>query len=356
MRDERVKSLAKALFFVAVIVSVVLAIFNCIERISGAKNLKSITKYTENDNGIEENKVVNAQNDENKAPFVLHKQGRGAVCIEQSTKRILFEDGAHDKCYPASTTKILTALVALENLELDRIVTVPAEAQGVEGSSLYLKAGQKITVEDLLLGLMLRSGNDAAVTLATETCGDVKSFAKLMNEKARSVGAVNSHFSNPHGLDDKTHYTTAYDMALITANAYENEDFCRIVNTKQAKIEIDGEPCYIANKNKLLKTYEGANGVKTGYTKKSGRCFVGGAFRDGMQVISVVFNHGDMWNDTVRMLDFCFEYFEMTPVEQALLSDGKNVVEWNAGALEAQDWTKLRFPLRKDGSEKLVAA
>lgn len=355
MRDERVKSLSKALVFVVVIVTVLLTIFSCIGYTKDVKSVESILKHTENDNCIEENQVTNAQNDENKAPFVLHKQGRGAVCIEQSTKRILFEDCAHDKCYPASTTKILTALVVLENLELDRIVTVPAEAQGVEGSSLYLKAGQKITVEDLLLGLMLRSGNDAAVTLATETCGDVKSFAKLMNEKARSVGAVNSHFSNPHGLDDKTHYTTAYDMALITANAYENEDFCRIVNTKQAKIEIDGEACYIANKNKLLKTYEGANGVKTGYTKKSGRCFVGGALKDGMQVISVVFNHGDMWNDTVRMLDFCFDNFEMTPVEQALLSDGKNVVEWNAGVLEAQDWTKIRFPLRKDGSEKLVA-
>ena len=248
----------------------------------------------------------------------------------------------------------MTAILAIENLPLEKIVTVPKAAEGVEGSSIYLRCGQKISVRDLLFGLMLRSGNDAAVALAIETSGSVEDFATLMNLKAKSVGAVNSHFSNPHGLDDKTHYTTAYDMALIAAYAYQNDEFCKIASAKKATINVDGENRYIANKNKLLAIYDGANGVKTGYTKRDGRCLVGGAKREGMQVVSVVFNHSDMWNDTVRMLDFAFDNFKMTPIEQGLLSKGENKVICPSVLLENDDWSRVYYPMKKDGSERLV--
>ncbi|MDE6302172.1 MAG: D-alanyl-D-alanine carboxypeptidase, partial [Clostridia bacterium] len=281
------------------------------------------------------------------------QSARGGVLIEQSTRRVLLDEDMHIKCYPASTTKVLTALVVLNNLPLDRVVKVPKAAEGVEGSSIYLRAGQKITVEDLLFGLMLRSGNDAAVALAIETAGSVENFALMMNETATMLGAHNSHFVNPHGLHDDNHYTTAYDLAMITASAYENEDFVRIVSSKKAKITVDGVATYIGNKNKLLTLYEGANGVKTGYTKRSGRCLVGGASRDGMQLITVVFNYNDMWNDTIRMLNYGFDNYEMKPIDNTLLEYKKGLIpiEFDRPFGMAEGQFNARYPLRRDGSE-----
>lgn len=348
------KIIRKTLLVIAILIVSALVVFGGISGIYSLSNDKSILKIVKNDNTDLENAAKQTIFDENDESFVLQKQGRGAVCIEQSSRRVLYDENMRDKCYPASTTKILTAILAIENLPLEKIVTVPKAAEGVEGSSIYLKCGQKISVRDLLFGLMLRSGNDAAVALAIETSGSVEDFATLMNRKAKSVGAVNSHFSNPHGLDDKTHYTTAYDMALITAYAYQNDEFCNIASAKKATINVDGENRYIANKNKLLAIYDGANGVKTGYTKRDGRCLVGGAKREGMQVVSVVFNHSDMWNDTVRMLDFAFDNFKMTPIEQGLLSKGESKVICPSAMLENADWSRVYYPMKKDGSERLV--
>ncbi len=280
------------------------------------------------------------------------KGGSGKVVIEQSSRRVLFGDGEDVKCYPASTTKVLTALVALKNLPLDRVVTVPKEAAGVEGSSIYLKAGQKITVEDLLYGLMLRSGNDAATALAIETAGSVQAFAGMMNDMAKEIGAKNSNFVNPHGLHDDMHYSTARDLAIITAEAYELEDFKRIVSSKLKKIAVDGEEVVIANKNKLLKLFDGANGVKTGYTKKSGRCLIGGAKREDMQLISVVLNCPDMWNESEKLLDFGFENFDMVPLDSALITqtdEGRlRPVEISAPYDVTADWKDMYYPLAKD--------
>ena len=276
------------------------------------------------------------------------------MVIEQSSKRVLYDEGMNEKCYPASTTKVLTALCVLENLPLDKIITVPKEAEGVEGSSIYLKEGQKISVKDLLLGLMLRSGNDAAVTLAVATSGNIRNFANLMNETAKRCGADGSNFVNPHGLHDEMHYTTAYDLALICAKAYENEDFCKIVSTSKAKITVDDEARYIGNKNKLLHLYDGANGVKTGFTKKSGRCLVSGAKRSGMQVVGVVLNHSDMWNDTIRMLDFAFDNYYMCPLDEAMLTSGENEIRVKAKQNVAGNWQDLGYPLKRDGSERLI--
>lgn len=278
----------------------------------------------------------------------------GKVLIEQTSKRVLFGENENAKLYPASTTKVLTALCVLNNLPLDRIVKVPKEAEGVEGSSLYLRAGQNITVEDLLFGLMLRSGNDAAIALAIETSGSVQDFASLMNKTAKECGATNSNFVNPHGLQDENHYTTALDLAKITVKAYENPDFVRIGSSMTRIITVDGVETVIANKNKMLKNYNGANGVKTGFTKASGRCLVSGAKREDMQLMSVVLNCGDMWNESVRLLDFGFDNFYMIPLDNALLTSGATEICVDFVATVDHNWHDMKYPIRKDGTEKLI--
>lgn len=345
----------KAVVMAIAIVCLTIAIISSFSIGNVVYPIKSILKNDKNENYISKNLDENTKNAINDEILqTVNRGASGAVCIEASSRRVLYTDGKDEVCYPASTTKVLTALIALERLPLDKIVTVPEIAEGVEGSSIYLKAGDTITVEDLLFGLMLRSGNDAAVTLATEVAGGIDEFASLMNGKAKMLGARNSHFVNPHGLHDENHYTTAYDLALICATAYENHDFVRIVGTKQRKIEVSGEARYIANKNKLLKLFEGANGVKTGFTKKSGRCLAGGAKRGDMQLITVVLNHGDMWNDTVRMLNFGFDNYEMIPLDNALLTSGNNVVKVKVNQTVTANWQDVKYPLKKDGSEKLV--
>lgn len=343
----------KIVIMAACIVCLTMALISSILMPKADFKHKSILKNLKNENNITQNEDINTQN----IPTLvepLKKQNRGAVVIEQSSRRVLYSDGMNERCYPASTTKVLTALCVLNNLPIEKIITVPKEAEGVEGSSIYLKAGEKISVKDLLLGLMLRSGNDAAVTLAIATSGSVEQFANLMNKTAEECGAINSHFVNPHGLNDEMHYTTAYDLALICAKAYENDDFVKIVSAKKAKITVDGEDRYIGNKNKLLNIYDGANGVKTGYTKKSGRCLVSAAKRDGMQVISVVLNHSDMWNDSVRMLDFAFDNYYMCPLDNALFTSGESVVKVQIKQNVTEDWRNVCYPLKKDGSERLV--
>ncbi len=345
-----------------VVLLVVLAIFTSFLGMSGENNVKSILKTSKNCNTIAQSegsfsKVESVTKCQAEATFSqkARQTTKGGVVIEATTKRVLFDEGMNVKCYPASTTKVLTALCVIENLPLEKIVTIPKEAVGVEGSSLYLKEGQKILVEDLLFGLMLRSGNDSAVALAIETSGTVEAFATLMNETAKKCGAVNSHFVNPHGLHDDNHFTTAYDLALITAKAYEYESFCRFAGAMGARITVDGEKTYIANKNKLLKLFEGANGVKTGFTKKSGRCLVGGAKRENMQLISVVLNYPDMWNDTVRMLKYGFDNYKMTSLDEALLfkQNASKTIEIFSSQNCAENWQNVKYPLRKDGSEYL---
>lgn len=238
----------------------------------------------------------------------------GEVVMEVSSGRVLHAVGERERKYPASTTKILTALVVLESLPLDLTVRIPAQAAGVEGSSVYLKAGEEFTVEELLYALMLRSGNDAAVALALAAGGSIPRFASMMNERAKACGAEDSNFVNPHGLHDDGHYTTALDLARITAEAYKNADFRRIVSTRSTVIGEGESRRYLANKNKLLGTFEGANGVKTGYTKKSGRCLVGGAMRDGMQLVGVVLDRYDMWAAMKELLTRAFDAYEMRDV------------------------------------------
>lgn len=271
------------------------------------------------------------------------------VVIEQSTGRVLDEYNKDVPLPIASTTKIVTALVVLEHANVDEEVVIPREAQGVEGSSIYLKAGDVYTVKDLLYGLMLRSGNDAAVALAIHVSGSIESFSNLMNEKALSIGALNTRFTNPHGLHDDKHYSSAYDMAIITANAYNNPTFCEIASSKRYLLKGN----YIYNKNKLLTIYEGADGVKTGYTTKSGRCLVSSSMRNGMRVICVVLNCYDMWDKSMELMNKAHQNFLMTNVasveDTVDISVYKGVQSTVSGGLK----NDLYYPLRKDEEDEI---
>ena len=231
-----------------------------------------------------------------------------AECVmEAGTRRILYERNAEARLPMASTTKILTAVTVLENCQdIKERFEIPAEAAGVEGSSVYLKSGDVYSVEDLLYGLMLRSGNDCAESLALHTSGSIEAFALRMNETAQKAGALSSNFVNPHGLPCTDHYTTARDLNLIACYAMHSTEFRTIVSTKYY------EPCHWANKNKMLRNYEGAVGVKTGYTKQAGRCLVTAAERNGMTLVCTVLNCPMMYERSAELLDDAFKAYERT--------------------------------------------
>lgn len=245
------------------------------------------------------------------------------IVMETSTLRVLHEKNTSKKMYMASTTKILTCLVAIENMNMSDIITITNNEVGIEGSSIYLQAGEKLTVKDLLYGLMLRSGNDCAVAIANNCSGDVQKFADLMNITAKRIGANNSNFVNPHGLHDDNHYTTAYDLALISCFAMNNSTFREIVSTKSINIPFTTQNCkrHLVNKNKMLSEFEGSNGIKTGYTKKAGRCLVSSCFRDGMELVCVVLNCQPMFERSKELLATNFSNYHMQK-----LVDSNNIV------------------------------
>lgn len=248
----------------------------------------------------------------------LSLSARAAILIDADSKTVLCEKNARERLGEASTTKIMTALVVSEAMELDRTVSIPYEAVGTEGSSVYLRAGELMSVRDLLYALLLESANDAAVALAILCAGSIEAFADKMNQKADSIGLCDTHFKNPHGLYDEDHYTTAYDLALISAVSLENEELCAIFSTKKATIPLgvtkenpQGEGSrYLHNHNKMLSLYDGAIGVKTGFTKKTGRCLVSAARRDGMTLVAVTLNASNDWHDHCAMLDYGFQNYE----------------------------------------------
>lgn len=239
-----------------------------------------------------------------------------AILVDGDTGKVLYEKSADEKAYPASTTKIMTALITLETLEkydspIEQKVEIPKDAEGVEGSSLYLKAGEKISIEDLLYGLMLVSGNDSAVALADVIGGDRENFVTMMNDKAAALHCRNTHFANPNGLFDENHYTTARDMAIIACEAMKNETFRKIVATSDHKAERE-ESTYLTfhNKNKTISQFDGGNGIKIGYTKASGRTLVASASRNGRTMIAVVMSAPDWFNDAYRLMEMGFDMSE----------------------------------------------
>lgn len=282
---------------------------------------------------------------------------RSAVLIEASGKNIIYEKNANVRLPMASTTKIMTSLVVLGNRNLDDIVEVSQVAVGTEGSSVYLQANEKLTVSDLLYAMMLESANDAAAALAIEVGGSIEGFAEMMNEKARDIGCTNTHFANPHGLDNEEHYTTALELALITAEAMKNEDFKKIVSTVQHTIPQNGGGVRILiNHNRLLREKNIGDGgyiigVKTGFTKKCGRCLVSAAERDGVTVIAVTLSAPDDWNDHRLMLSLGLDSYENRILaEEGALSYAVPVTGGNENFVTAVNDSSVSVILPKNAS------
>ncbi len=244
-----------------------------------------------------------------------------AALFDPTSGCFLHLKNADERRAMASTTKIMTALVVLNYCDLGQTIKVPREAVGIEGSSIYLFENEEITVKTLLYALLLNSANDAAVALALHTAGSVDAFAALMNEQAAALGLRNTHFTNPHGLYDEAHYTTARELALITAAAMKNSTFAEIVATKRYSVPQNGTDAtrLFLNHNRLLRTYEGAIGVKTGFTKKSGRCLVSAAERNGLTLIAVTLDAPSDWRDHGALFDWGFsEYEGFCPTPEAV--------------------------------------
>lgn len=235
---------------------------------------------------------------------------RAAALYEPETKSFIYTKNENEQLAMASTTKILTALLALERLSPDEKISVPPEACGIEGSSIYLKPGEVMSAVDLVYSVLLQSANDAAAALAYKIAGSIDAFAQIMNETVRELGLTDTHFKNPHGLDDPEHYTTAHDLAIISAYALENEDFCKISSTYKKKVISSESERLLVNHNKLLRSYDGCIGVKTGFTHKSGRCLVSAAERNELRLISVTIDAPDDWNDHKKMLDLGYSLLE----------------------------------------------
>lgn len=226
---------------------------------------------------------------------------KAAITIEAQTGISLYEKNADEQLPMASTTKIMTALVALENADINQTFTVSETACKVEGTQIGLLAGDQISLNDLLHMLMMKSANDAAQTIAENISGSLEAFAELMNERAKQMGLTHTHFENPHGLPSDNHYTTARELALIAAEALKNDTFAQIVSTKKKKLDYHG--LVIENSNRLLSSYEYTTGVKTGFTKAAGRCLVTSAKKDGVTLINVTLDDGNDWQDHTEMFE-----------------------------------------------------
>lgn len=259
---------------------------------------------------------------EGKTPTIEAVEGLGAVNVraksallmDAQSGTIYYQKNARVRRAPASTTKIMTALLAIELGNLDDLVTVSERVTQTEGACIKLKASEIIRLKDLLYAALLYSANDACVAVAEHIGGNEENFVWLMNEKAKEIGALETHFVNPHGLDAPEHYSTAYDLALIGRRAMENETFQEIAKTPKTHIKsLHGKKeknRILVNKNRLLRSFDGTDGVKTGFTKEAGYCLVSSASRTGYRIIAVVLGDKNRWQDSVHLLNAGFDYLE----------------------------------------------
>lgn len=284
-------------------------IFNLIGIVYADDEIEDIL---ENDELSETISVSNENKDE---PIINSKAG---LIYDRKSGRVIWGKNENKRVAMASTTKIMTCIIVLENTNLNDEVTVSSKAAGTGGSRLGLKKGDKITIHDLLYGLMLRSGNDSAVALAEHVGGDKEGFAKLMNSKAKELGLKDTHFVTPHGLDDPEHYTTAYELAKIADYALKNEKFAKIVNTKDCTISINGYSKALTNTNELLGYLQGVNGVKTGFTNNAGRCLVTSINRDNFEIITVVLGADTKkirTTDSIKLIEYAYKNYNYINIE-----------------------------------------
>lgn len=281
--------------------------------------------YADDENEIYENIIEESEKQEIEAAASSDTKptinSRRYAVYDRLSGRCIYGKDENKQTAMASTTKIMTSIVVVENCNLDDIVTVTAKAAGTGGSRLGLHTDDEIQVLDLLYGLMLKSGNDAAVALAIHTSGSVEEFAKLMNQKAEELGLKDTNFVTPHGLDNSEHYTTAYELAKITDYALKNETIAKIVKTKTATIYINGNSMQINNTNELLGNVEGVYGVKTGFTNNAGRCLVTSVKRGDMDVIIVVLGadtRKDRAKDTMKLIEYAYKRFYIFNVEEVI--------------------------------------
>lgn len=271
------------------------------------------------------------------------------ICIERTTEQILFDKDAYTKCPMASTTKILTGIIVIENCDLNERVTISKKAANIGGSTLGILEGQIISVENLLYGLLLRSGNDAAVALAEHISGSVELFSQKMNNKAKEIGLKNSNFITPHGLDNEEHYTTAYDLAILTNYALKNEIFLKIVGTKQISINIGNVNRVLNNTNELLENVDGVYGVKTGFTGNAGRCLVTACKRGKIDIIIVVLG-ADTKNirgsDTKKVISYIFENYKMIDTKKEI-EDFFSYYKNNAKIQSYKSLSKVKINYKK---------
>ncbi len=274
---------------------------------------------------------------------------RAAALYEPETDTFLYQKNEDARLPMASTTKIMTALIALESLDRDKTVEIDERAVGVEGSSVYLTAGELINSYDLVYCLLLQSANDAAEALAYEIAGGISEFADIMNERASSLGLSDTSFKNPHGLDEENHYTTAHDLAIIAAEALRNDDFRLISSTYKKVIYSSEKARTLVNHNKMLKAYDGCIGVKTGYTKSSGRSLVSAAERDGLTMISVTINAPDDWRDHKKLLDFGYSLLRADILaERGSFSYEIPVLDGLSGSVRVSNTEKMKLIVPRD--------
>lgn len=293
---------------------------------------------------------------------------RYAVVLDRKSKAVLCGKKEEARTKMASTTKIMTALIVIENTNLSNIVEVSKKAAATGGSTLKLRAGDKVSVQDLLYGLMLRSGNDAAVALAEYVAGSVPEFAKLMNEKAQELGLTNTHFETPHGLDSEGHYTTPYELALLADYALNNKVFANIVKIKSCNITINGINRTIGNTNELLGNLDGVYGVKTGFTNGAGRCLVTAIKRGDLDVICVVLGADTKkirTMDSIKLIEYTFANFENIDIKTKIEEEFVNWKKINEKRitiekgkkqeinLKMQEYTLLSYPIKKNTENKI---
>jgi D-alanyl-D-alanine carboxypeptidase (penicillin-binding protein 5/6) len=283
----------------------------------------------------------------------LNISAQSYVLIEENSGRVLLEKDAYIKMPMASTTKIMTALLAIEKGNIEDVVEISEDSVNIEGSSIYLKVGEKVKLKDLLYGLMLRSGNDSAVAIANHIGKSEKEFVSLMNKRAKEIGAKNTNFMNPHGLHHENHYSTAFDLALITREAFKYKEFEEISKAKTFKSSREIEN-YFVNKNKTLWEYEGGDGVKIGYTMASGRCLVSSATRENMRLIAVSLRAPNWFNDNYKLMDYGFDNFKLYKIyEKDQLITQADVIEGLKDKIPLVSENDLFYPLKEDEIKKI---